>query len=78
MRCSKMTKKELMDIHKQLHAVSVDHMRSLKKLPLTELQPELNLISQVLSDKLFELEQIEGEDLDAATERTGLESDAEY
>jgi hypothetical protein len=42
------------------------------------LQPELNLVSQVLSDKLFELEQIEGEDLDAATERTGLESDAEY
>ena len=56
MRCSKMNKKELMDIHKQLHAASVDHMRSLKKLPLTELQPELNLISQVLSDKLFEIE----------------------
>lgn len=45
MRCSKMTKKELMEIHKQLHKVSVEHMRELKKLPLAELQPELNLIS---------------------------------
>jgi hypothetical protein len=29
-----MTKKELMDIHKKLHAVSEDYMKSLKKLPL--------------------------------------------
>ena len=32
----------------------------------------------MLSDKLDELYQIEGEDLDAATERIGLEGDAEY
>ena len=73
-----MSKKELMEIHKNLHAISVDHMRNLKKLPLQELQPELNLITQVLSDKLYEIEGIEGEDLDAATEKLGLESDAEY
>lgn len=78
MRCSKMTKKEMMDIHKVLHDMSVDHMRALKRLPLDELQPELNILQYVLSDKLFDLEQIEGEDLDAATERIGLESDAEY
>jgi hypothetical protein len=40
-----MAKKELMEIHKNLHAMSVDHMRNLKKLPLNELQPELNLIT---------------------------------
>lgn len=77
-RCDKIGKKELMEIHKLLHKTSVEHMRELKKLPLDQLQPELNLITSVLSDKLFELEKIEGEDMDAATERIQLESDAEY
>ena len=45
MRCSRMAKKELMEIHKNLHAMSVEHMRNLKNLPLNELQPELNMIT---------------------------------
>jgi hypothetical protein len=33
--------------------MSIDHMRELKKLPLTELNPELAVIEQVLTDKVF-------------------------
>jgi len=79
-KCEQMTKKELMGIHKDLHFTTVEHMKKLKQMNLQQmdLQQELNLIPQFLSDKLFEAEGIESEDLDAATERLDLESDAEY
>jgi hypothetical protein len=33
--------------------MSIDHMKELKKLPVTELNPELQVIAQVLADKVF-------------------------
>ena len=58
--------------------MSIDHMRELKKLPLTELQPELQVIAQVLADKVYLELQIDSEDIDAANERLNLEGNAEY
>ena len=53
-------------------------MKELKKLPLTELNPELQIIAQVLSDKVFLEMGIDSEDIDAATERLNVEGNAEY
>ena len=67
-----------MEVHKKLHELSYQHMQELKKLPIKDLQPELGLIQAVLSDILHKEMDIEGEDLDAATEITGLEKDSDY
>ena len=58
--------------------MSLEHMRSLKKLPLVQLNLELQIIQEVLTDKLYLKHQIETEDLDSSSERLGLEKDPVY
>ena len=58
--------------------MSLEHMRSLKKLPLVQLNLELQIIQDVLTDKLYLKHQIETEDLDSSSERLGLEEDPVY
>ena len=69
---------ECIALHKNLHAISVDHLTELKKLPLGELQAQFGLVQSYLADKLFQKCGIESEELDGATETLGLEQDPEY
>ena len=73
-----MSKKEALAIHKKLHALSVQHLRKLKALPLQALQGELALIPQILGDLLYAQTGIESDELDNASDRLGLEDDTEY
>ena len=70
---NELDRKQLIDIHKILHKISIDHLKELKKLPIEQLQGELALIQQVLADKLCLATGIETEDLDAHTEKLNLE-----
>ena len=53
-----------MAIHKNLQAMSIDHMKELKKKPLDQLQTHFDIIIHVLSDKLYIATGIENERLD--------------
>ena len=78
MNTNELDRKELIEIHKILHKISIDHLKDLKKLPIDKLQSELALIQQVLADKLCLATGIETEDHDAQTEKLNLEQDEEY
>ena len=78
MNTNELDRKELIEIHKILHKISIDHLKDLKKLPIDKLQSELALIQQVLADKLCLATGIETEELDAQTEKLNLEQDEEY
>jgi len=72
------SKKEVMAIHKRLQAISIAHMKDLKKKPVTELQKHFDIIIHVLADKLYIELGVENEMLDKATDDLNLEEDPEY
>ena len=72
--------KEMKKAHKNLHAMALEHMLTLKLggKKGKDLKIELDILPYVLSDKLFQAHGIESEAMDQATERMGLEADPEY
>lgn len=76
--CGAYSVTQAIQIQKKLQKMSIDHMKELKKLPLAELNPELQIIAQVLADKVFNEMKIESEDIDATTERLNLDANPDY
>ena len=72
------SKKEVIAIHKQLHAITITHMKHLQTIPQDKLPYDLAVLTNVLSDKLFLAVGVEMDMLDAATDRLQLDMDEEY
>ena len=65
-------------MHKDMHELTLDHLRAIKKLPADKQQAQFQIMEAVLGDKVYEKYGIEPDDLDLATDKTGLESDSAY
>ena len=70
-----MTRDECIEFHHKLHAISLEFLKNLKKLPMPERQIELANMTAAFGDLMYNEIGIEPGELDAATERLGLEKD---
>lgn len=73
-----MDKREALEIQQYMFNLVISHQRELKKLPQEFLQAELEIMTLKLSDKLYFATGVESDELDASTDRLGLEEDDEY
>ena len=73
-----MDKKEALAIHKIMFNIVIQHQKDLQEVPPDKLNQEIQAMQPVLQDKLYFSTGIESDELDASTERLGLEEDPEY
>ena len=73
-----LVKEEAIELTKNAHVKFIAHFKELKKLPLDQLQPHLQVLEQMLSDKLYFETGVEEQELDETVERLGLEADPAY
>ena len=64
-----------MIIHQKLHIISYEHLKQLKFLSKDELEATLQIVENIIIDKLYFEYGIEPEELDAASERLEIEQD---
>ena len=67
-----------MDLHRQAHDIAYNHLKKIRTVPPERLDTEMQILEELMADRIYDEHGYEAEHVDLMKERLGLEQDPDY